>query len=111
MGTIHDRSWLDSGSSWLKVTPSGFRTILNFIKEQYGNPPIYITENGISERGDMDLNDVHRIHYYENYINQALKGITNDTVFYVHVSSCIFIYYLHMYYFFIDKMLIYIEFN
>ncbi|TSK92928.1 Lactase-phlorizin hydrolase [Bagarius yarrelli] len=80
VGTIHDRSWLDSGSSWLKVTPFGFRTILNFIKEQYGNPPIYITENGISERGDMDLNDRHRIHYYESYINQALKAYLLDGV-------------------------------
>ncbi|XP_058248893.1 lactase/phlorizin hydrolase [Hemibagrus wyckioides] len=79
-GTIHDRSWLDSGSSWLKVTPPGFRKILNFIKEEYGNPPIYITENGISERGDMDLNDLHRIHYYENYINQALKAYLLDGV-------------------------------
>ncbi|XP_022535908.2 lactase/phlorizin hydrolase [Astyanax mexicanus] len=79
-GTIHDRSWLDSGSSWLKVTPPGFRTILNFIKNEYGNPPIYITENGISERGDMDLNDIHRIHYYENYINQALKAYLLDDV-------------------------------
>ncbi|XP_066497099.1 lactase/phlorizin hydrolase [Hoplias malabaricus] len=79
-GTIHDRSWLDSGSSWLKVTPPGFRTILNFIKNEYGNPPIYITENGISERGDMDLNDIHRIHYYENYINQALKAHLIDGV-------------------------------
>lgn len=94
-GTIHDRSWLDSGSGWLKMTPAGFRIILNFIKEQYGNPPIYITENGVSERGDMDLNDIHRIYYYENYINQALKGTTSDMFFYVHESSCMFIYYLH----------------
>ncbi|XP_072541141.1 lactase/phlorizin hydrolase [Salminus brasiliensis] len=80
VGTIHDRSWLDSGSSWLKVTPPGFRTILNFIKNEYGNPPIYITESGISERGDVDLNDIHRIHYYENYINQALKAYLLDGV-------------------------------
>ncbi|XP_076857376.1 lactase/phlorizin hydrolase-like [Brachyhypopomus gauderio] len=80
VGTIHDRSWLDSGSAWLKVTPPWFRTILNFIKEEYGNPMIYITENGISERGDMNLNDIHRIHYYENYINQALKAYLLDGV-------------------------------
>ncbi len=73
-GTVADRTWLDSGSFWLKVTPVGFRKILNFIKEEYGDPPIYITENGVSERGAMNLNDVHRIHYYDNYINQALKG-------------------------------------
>lgn len=75
MGTIADRTWLDSGSGWLKVTPFGFRRILNFIKEEYGNPTIIITENGISERGTVDLNDVHRSYYYEKYINQLLKGI------------------------------------
>lgn len=80
LGTIADRTWLDSGSSWLKVTPPGFRKILNFIRDEYGNPPIYITENGISERGPMDLNDIHRIHYYENYINEALKAYLLDGV-------------------------------
>ncbi|KAI7808473.1 putative lactase-phlorizin hydrolase [Triplophysa rosa] len=79
-GTVTDRTWLDSGSFWLKVTPPGFRKILNFIKKEYGDPPIYITENGVSERGPMNLNDVHRIHYYENYINQALKAYLLDGV-------------------------------
>ncbi|RXN23211.1 lactase-phlorizin hydrolase-like protein [Labeo rohita] len=79
-GTVTDPTWLDSGSFWLKVTPVGFRKILNFIKEEYGDPPIYITENGVSERGSMNLNDVHRIHYYENYINQALKAHLLDGV-------------------------------
>lgn len=74
-GTIADRTWLDSGSSWLKVSPFGFRRILNFIKEEYGNPPIIVTENGMSERGPIDLNDIHRSYYYEKYINQLLKGI------------------------------------
>lgn len=75
VGTIADRTWLDSGSAWLKVSPFGFRKILNFIKEEYGNPPIIITENGISERGSVDLNDIQRSYYYEKYINQLLKGI------------------------------------
>ncbi|XP_062389587.1 lactase/phlorizin hydrolase-like [Sardina pilchardus] len=79
-GTIADRTWLDSGSTWLKVTPPGFRKILKFIKEEYGNPTVIITENGISERGPMNLNDIHRIHYYENYINQALKAHLIDKV-------------------------------
>ncbi|XP_053733795.1 lactase/phlorizin hydrolase-like [Synchiropus splendidus] len=79
-GTIGDRTWLDSGSSWLKVTPFGFRKILNFIKTEYGNPPIIITENGISERGPVDLNDVHRSHYYEKYLNQVLKAYLLDNV-------------------------------
>uniref|UniRef100_A0A8C4TIM0 Lactase n=1 Tax=Erpetoichthys calabaricus TaxID=27687 RepID=A0A8C4TIM0_ERPCA len=73
-----DRSWLGSGSFWLKVTPFGFRKILKYIKEEYGNPPIYITENGISERGEVDLNDVWRKHYYTSYINEALKAYKLD---------------------------------
>ncbi|XP_068186261.1 lactase/phlorizin hydrolase-like [Antennarius striatus] len=79
-GTIADRTWLDSGSSWLKVSPFGFRRILNFIKEEYRNPSIIITENGISERGPIDLNDIHRSYYYEQYINQALKAYLLDDV-------------------------------
>uniref|UniRef100_UPI0037E7575E lactase/phlorizin hydrolase-like n=1 Tax=Semicossyphus pulcher TaxID=241346 RepID=UPI0037E7575E len=79
-GTIADRTWLDSGSSWLKVSPFGFRKILNFIKEEYGNPPIIITENGISERGAIDLDDFHRSYYYDQYINQVLKAYLLDNV-------------------------------
>ncbi|KAI3356501.1 hypothetical protein L3Q82_017711 [Scortum barcoo] len=79
-GTIADRTWPDSGSAWLKVSPFGFRRILNFIKEEYGNPPIIITENGISERGPIDLNDIHRNYYYEKYINQVLKAYLLDGV-------------------------------
>uniref|UniRef100_A0A3Q3KEV5 Lactase n=1 Tax=Monopterus albus TaxID=43700 RepID=A0A3Q3KEV5_MONAL len=79
-GLIADRTWLDSGSSWLKVSPFGFRKILNFIKKEYGNPPIIITENGISERGPFNLNDIHRSYYYEKYINQMLKAYLLDDV-------------------------------
>ncbi|CAO2636694.1 Lactase/phlorizin hydrolase [Lemmus lemmus] len=65
---------LASGSTWLKMTPFGFRKILNWLKEEYNNPPIYVTENGVSRRGDPELNDTDRIYYLRNYINAALKG-------------------------------------
>lgn len=74
VASITDRSWLGSGSFWLKVTPFGFRRLLKWIKEEYNNPPIYVTENGISERVDGGLNDTWRIHYLKKYINEALKG-------------------------------------
>lgn len=74
-GTVADRTWLDSGSAWLKISPFGFRKILNFIKEEYGNPPIIITENGISDRGEVNLDDSQRSYYYEKYLTQVLKGI------------------------------------
>ncbi|XP_063174479.1 lactase/phlorizin hydrolase isoform X1 [Candoia aspera] len=74
VASIVDHSWLGSGSFWLKVTPFGFRRLLKWIKEEYNNPPIYVTENGISERTDTGLNDTWRIHYLKSYINEALKG-------------------------------------
>ncbi|KAF4788169.1 Lactase-phlorizin hydrolase [Turdus rufiventris] len=80
VATVTDRSWLDSGSAWLKVTPFGFRKILRWIKEEYNNPPIYVTENGVSERGTFEFNDTWRMHYYRSYINEALKAIVLDGV-------------------------------
>ncbi|XP_075140639.1 lactase/phlorizin hydrolase-like isoform X1 [Leptodactylus fuscus] len=79
VATITDRSWLGSGSIWLKVTPFGFRRILRWIKEEFNNPPIYVTENGISERG-TNLNDKWREHYYKLYVNEALKAVKYDGV-------------------------------
>ncbi|KAM9305033.1 lactase/phlorizin hydrolase-like [Gastrophryne carolinensis] len=76
---LSDRTWLGSGSLWLKVTPFGLRRVLNWIKEELNNPPIYITENGISERG-TNLKDVWREHYYRYYINEALKAVKLDGV-------------------------------
>ncbi|KAI1237366.1 hypothetical protein IHE44_0014631 [Lamprotornis superbus] len=80
VATVTDRSWLGSGSLWLKVTPFGFRKILRWIKEEYNNPPIYVTENGVSERGAFEFNDTWRMHYYRSYINEALKAVVLDGV-------------------------------
>ncbi|XP_005573098.3 lactase/phlorizin hydrolase [Macaca fascicularis] len=75
VASIADRSWPDSGSFWLKMTPFGFRRILNWLKEEYNDPPIYVTENGVSQREETDLNDTARIYYLRTYINEALKAV------------------------------------
>ncbi|NXE91445.1 LPH hydrolase, partial [Menura novaehollandiae] len=80
VATVTDRSWLNSGSLWLKVTPFGFRKILRWIKEEYNDPPIYVTENGVSERGAFEFNDTWRMHYYRSYVNEALKAVVLDGV-------------------------------
>ncbi|KAK2516356.1 Lct, partial [Columba livia] len=80
VASVADRSWLNSGSVWLKVTPFGFRKILRWIKEEYNDPPIYVTENGISERGAFNFNDTWRMHYHRSYINEALKAVVLDGV-------------------------------
>uniref|UniRef100_A0A8B9SEC9 Beta-glucosidase n=1 Tax=Apteryx owenii TaxID=8824 RepID=A0A8B9SEC9_APTOW len=80
VASVTDRSWLGSGSFWLNVTPFGFRKLLKWITDEYNGPPIYVTENGISERGAVNFNDTWRIHYLKSYINEALKASLIDDV-------------------------------
>lgn len=55
------------------MTPFGLRKVLNWIKNTYSNMPVYVTENGVSDRNGS-LVDYHRIHFYRSYINEMLKG-------------------------------------
>uniref|UniRef100_A0A8C8ZPT9 Lactase-like protein n=1 Tax=Prolemur simus TaxID=1328070 RepID=A0A8C8ZPT9_PROSS len=71
-----DPNWPDLGSKWLYSVPWGFRRLLNFAKTQYGNPPIYVTENGASQKLHCtQLCDEWRIQYLKGYINEMLKAI------------------------------------
>ncbi|XP_063417586.1 lactase-like protein [Mytilus trossulus] len=76
---VKDLAWIGSGSSWLKLTPWGIRKALNWMRNHYGNVPIYVTENGISDRNGS-LHDDHRIFYYKHYINNVLKAIRIDGI-------------------------------
>lgn len=57
-----DPKWKPSKAPWLKVVPWGFRKLLNWIKEKYDNPLVYVTENGYADSGE--LQDVSRIDYH-----------------------------------------------
>ena len=71
---------------WLNKVPLGLRKLLIYIKKNYGDPEIYITENGWSEKGEdvrvgeAALNDAERVGYYTEYINEALKASVLDGV-------------------------------
>ncbi|MEQ2302558.1 hypothetical protein AMECASPLE_007831 [Ameca splendens] len=76
LAELVDPRWPDPGSEWLYSVPWGFRRLLNFVKTQYGNPNIYVTENGVSEKMMCtELCDEWRIQYYKDYINEMLKAI------------------------------------
>ncbi|XP_069481118.1 lactase-like protein isoform X4 [Ambystoma mexicanum] len=69
-----DPSWPDPESKWLYSVPWGFRRLLNFVKTQYGNPIVYVTENGVSEKMQCpQLCDEWRIKYLKGYTNEMLK--------------------------------------
>ncbi|KAJ3596731.1 hypothetical protein NHX12_003135 [Muraenolepis orangiensis] len=76
LAELVDPRWPDPGSEWLYSVPWGFRRLLNFVKAQYGNPMLYVTENGVSEKMMCtELCDDWRIKYYRDYINEMLKAI------------------------------------
>ena len=58
---------------WLYVVPWGLGKILKWVKANYNNPVVYITENGMADSGDT-LDDQPRIEYYKQHINNVLKG-------------------------------------
>lgn len=53
LGTVgyQDPNWKPS----IRIVPWGFRKLINWVKNQYNNPLVYITENGIGdESGTLD---------------------------------------------------------
>ncbi|NXG30277.1 LPH hydrolase, partial [Dromaius novaehollandiae] len=75
-----DPLWPQTAASWIHVVPWGLRRLLEWVREECNNPPIYVTENGISERADVDFSDTWRMHYHKSYLNESLKAITLDNV-------------------------------
>uniref|UniRef100_A0A3P8S8X5 Lactase n=1 Tax=Amphiprion percula TaxID=161767 RepID=A0A3P8S8X5_AMPPE len=58
----------------------GLRRLLNWIKEEYGNPQIYIAENGVATKSSTMWDDSTRVFYYKTYIDEALKAYELDGV-------------------------------
>ncbi|KAG8247899.1 hypothetical protein J6590_051199 [Homalodisca vitripennis] len=69
---------LDSGSvvGHLSVYAPGFRSLLNWVKEEYNNPQIFVTENGLID--DSEFEDTRRIQYYHDYMQALLEAIYED---------------------------------
>ncbi|XP_029669522.1 myrosinase 1-like [Formica exsecta] len=71
-----DPSWPKGASDWLLVVPDGFREIINKIATEYDNPPIYVLENGFSDR--CCITDHSRISYLHSYLKAMLLAIHED---------------------------------
>lgn len=55
------------------MVPEGIGGLLRKIKNHYGNPPVYIMENGASEISD--LIDFDRISFLYSYMKEVLLAI------------------------------------
>ncbi len=67
-----------------EVYPQGLYQLLMRMKNEYGNPPVYITENGaafndevVEEDGELKVHDQLRIDYLSSYLGQVEKASRN----------------------------------
>jgi beta-glucosidase len=61
-------------SAMWEIAPQGLGAVLRLLQTEYGNPPVYITENGypLPERPGADpLEDGERIEYLAAHIDEA----------------------------------------
>ncbi|XP_024010062.1 beta-glucosidase 3 [Eutrema salsugineum] len=61
------------------VLPWGLEGVLEYIKHNYGNPPVYILENGRPTNHHSSLNDMGRVEYLHAYIAAVLKSVRNGS--------------------------------
>lgn len=73
---VEDGEYTDWG--W-EIYPEGMYDLLLKIKKEYGDIPIYITENGMGAKDDLDngeINDDYRINYLERHVNAMYDTIS-----------------------------------
>ncbi|XP_027189896.1 hydroxyisourate hydrolase-like isoform X3 [Cicer arietinum] len=61
------------------VTPWGLQEELDIFKLLYGNPPIFILENGQRTASNSSLEDVSRVKYLHGYIGAVLHALRNGS--------------------------------
>ncbi|KAI4385360.1 hypothetical protein MLD38_003396 [Melastoma candidum] len=70
-----------AASSWLSIYPYGIYELLRYVKSEYNNPIIYITENGVDEYNnstltlEQQLADTTRVKFYHDHLSNVKKAI------------------------------------
>ena len=73
-------------SSWLIVTPWGFRKALAYLNDRYTPGEMAVTENGVSVPKEdaapfpAVLHDTFRIDFYDSYLKAATEAVVKDGV-------------------------------
>lgn len=73
-----------AASSWLHIVPWGISKLMKHVKEKYGNPPMFITENGVDDANNRfskiedALQDDKRIEYHNDYMSSLLDAIRKE---------------------------------
>lgn len=82
--SFHTDDMPKAASVWLFGVPWGLRKLLNWVAKRYNSPAIYVTENGWSTPGDVDVetgvHDPSRVLFYANYTSEMQRAINEDGV-------------------------------
>lgn len=57
--------------------PDGMRKMLKWVKDNYDDPEVFITENGYSDDGE--INDIKRIKYFQVMSNSCPDTDTDNS--------------------------------
>ncbi|KAJ7567301.1 hypothetical protein O6H91_02G141600 [Diphasiastrum complanatum] len=74
-----------AGSVWLYIVPQGMKNLLDYIRVNYDNPTIIITENGVDEQNDhfisleAALQDDKRIQFHQDYLINLAAAIRDGS--------------------------------
>ena len=74
-----DPDWKTTAMGW-PIVPWGCQKLLEWIKDRYDNPPIYITENGCAMDDvlvDGKVNDPDRVDFLSTYLKGCHTAIEN----------------------------------
>ncbi|KAL6339882.1 hypothetical protein AAG906_034971 [Vitis piasezkii] len=69
----------DTQPDQFPVMPWGLQEVLEYFKQVYGNPPVYIHENGQRTQRNTSLNDTGRVKYLQGYIGALLNAVRNGS--------------------------------
>lgn len=69
----------DAPSDEYPISPSGLYYVLDYMKQVYGNPPVYIHENGQRTRRNGTLIDIGRVEYMHAFIGSMLDALRNGS--------------------------------
>ncbi|WP_411032189.1 GH1 family beta-glucosidase [Spongiimicrobium sp. 3-5] len=74
-----DPEWKTTAMQW-PVAPWGCQKLLEWIKDRYQNPPLYITENGCAYNDEIvngEIKDTERLDFLNGYLSACHKAIGN----------------------------------
>ncbi|RCV24089.1 hypothetical protein SETIT_5G056800v2 [Setaria italica] len=71
--------YMNNSTTQLYVPPYGLQGALEYFKQSYGNPPIYIHENGYPMNHDVVFDDGPRVEFLSEHLRSLADSVRNGS--------------------------------